>query len=486
MIRRFLGDFLAYGIADLLIKASAFITLPIYSRALSTADYGTWNTLITGVGLLGAILALGGDSAYARYFLAAKTDAERKTITSTWFGFLALWSGALVMLCLIFSEPTAEWALKDASLAPLVILSLLTAPVGLINAMCAQALRNRFQTRQFVFWNVTAAVLSIGLSVGGVIVLEWGVAGILAGGLAAALIMFPIRLWTIRDLLQPHISLPHLRELLRYGVPLVPVSLAYWVFASSDRILLGQLADFSQVGLYAVASQIASFLGFLHGALGQAWIPRAVLLYETDPASAGRIFGQMLTYFLTLFGVLSVGVSAFAEAIIRVLSTDAYLMAATAVAPLALAFVAYASTQVTSISITLKNRTEYFTLFSWLAAVLNVGLNLLFIPQFGLLAAAWSTTAAYLFLTAAYTLVSQRLWVVQYEVSRIVKVTALTLGFSIAPLLFPETELMIGVLLSGGSCLLYFGLLCISGVITQREWTAVFDILRRIRKGAAL
>lgn len=483
MIRKFLGDFLAYGISDLLIRASAFITLPIYSRALSTADYGTWNTLITGVGLLNAILALGGDSAYARYFMAAKTQDEQKTITSTWFSFLALWSSALVIICILFSAPIAEWVLKEAELAPLVILSLLAAPVGLINAMCAQALRNRFQTRQFAFWNVTGAVLSIGLSVGGV-VLGWGVAGILTGVLIAALIVLPFRLWIIRDLLQPRFSLPYLRELLRYGVPLVPVSLAYWVFASSDRILLGQLADFSQVGFYAVASQLASILGFIQGALGQAWVPRAMLLYETDPASAARIFGQMLTYFLTLFGVLSVGVSAFANEIILLFTTDAYLPAATAVAPLALAFVAYASTQVTSISITLKNRTEYFSLLSWLAAVLNVGLNLLFIPQFGLLAAAWSTTAAYLFLTAAYAFVSQRLWSVQYEVSRIVKVTAFTLGFSVLPALFPELNGVTGILLKIGYCLLYFGLLCITGVITQREWTAAVDIVRSIRKGA--
>jgi O-antigen/teichoic acid export membrane protein len=107
------------------------------------------------------------------------------------------------VICLVFSEPAAEWALEEASLAALVILSLLTAPVGLINALCAQALRNRFQTRQFVFWNVTAAVLSIGLSFGSVIVLGWGVAGILVGALVAALIVLPFRLWTIRDLLQP-------------------------------------------------------------------------------------------------------------------------------------------------------------------------------------------------------------------------------------------------------------------------------------------
>jgi len=481
MIRKFLGDFAAYGLGDLIIKASVFITLPVYSRVLTTEDYGEWNILVTGVGLLSAFLVLGGDAAYARLFFTTKTHEEQQTMTSTWFAFLALWSSSLVLICVLFSRPIAAWALDKPEHASLVILSLLAAPFGLINSMCAQALRNRFQARQFVFWNVTSAVLSIGFSVFAAGVLQWGIGGILAGALLANVLMLPIRLWTIRDLIRLRFSFDILKQLLKFGVPLVPTSLAYWIFASSDRILLGQLADLSQVGLYAVANQITSALGFLYGAMGQAWSPRAVALYEVDAAQASQVFGQMLTYFLIFFGVLCVGVSAFGYEMIKVLSTPEYYPAAAAVGPLALGFVAYASTQVTGIAISLKNRTYYFAAFSWVAAILNVILNILFIPQFGLMATAWSTAASYIFLTVGYAFVSQRLWAITYEMRRVLLVVGLTLAFTIAAPLLPQTDLLMGILIKSAYCLLFVGMLVLLGVVNRREWNAIAGILQPLR-----
>ncbi len=61
-----------------------------------------------------------------------------------------------------------------------------------------------------------------------------------------------------------------------FGLPLVPAAIAGWVFTVSDRIVLGKLATFRELGLYAAASSIASVLSFLLGPLGQAWSPHAV------------------------------------------------------------------------------------------------------------------------------------------------------------------------------------------------------------------
>lgn len=481
MIRKFLQDFAIYGIGDVLLKASGFLTLPIYSRYLSTEGYGAWNLVLSAVGILSAILILGGDTAYVRLFFEAKTKSEQQTITTTWFSFLALWSIVITLICILFSQSIAEWLLDDAEAALIVALGLLAAPVALINTMCAQALRNLFLARKFVFWNVFAAVLSIGISLFAVIALGLGVVGVLGGALLAGLIMLPIRLWTIRDLLRPTFSFPLLKQLLAYGVPIVPGSLAYWVFASSDRVVLGRFTTIEQVGLYAVANQIANMIGFFYGALGQAWVPRSIALYETNRDEATHVFGQMLTYFVVLFGLLSVGISVFASEIIGILATPEFLPAAAAVAPLALGYVAYASTQVTSLSITLKKRTIYLTIFSWAAALINVGLNVVFIPQFGMLAAAWSTAFAYGFLTIAYLIVSQRLWFIHYEKRRAIIAVGLSVAFSIGASLLPPMEIIPAIAFKGLYCLMFVALLILFGVIDQREWGAVSTMIRQFK-----
>ena len=66
----------------------------------------------------------------------------------------------------------------------------------------------------------------------------------------------------------------------------------------------------------------------------------------------------------------------------------------------------------------MAKRTQYIALHAWVAAVLNVALNLLLIPTFGMVGSAWAMAFAYLYLTIAYLVTSQRMWRVEYEVRR--------------------------------------------------------------------
>src|SRR5215216_2691172 len=109
-LRQLVKDVLIYGSGDVLLRATAFITMPIYTRIFAVEDYGTLSFVLTVTGLLSGILILGGDSAYARFFFDAKTDDERQLITSSWFGFLAVWSAAVIALCLPFVGWFSRWS----------------------------------------------------------------------------------------------------------------------------------------------------------------------------------------------------------------------------------------------------------------------------------------------------------------------------------------------------------------------------------------
>lgn len=470
-------DVFVYGLGDIVLKATAFITLPIYTRLFTPEDYGVWSFILTTVGLLGGMLALGGDSAYARFFFEAKTLQERQLITATWFSFLAAWSSGVVILLLPFSGLLSWWSFETEQYSLLFTMALLTAPLTLMNTMCGQVLRNQFQARLFTTLNVISTLLVIGLSLLGVVVLDLGLTGLLGGTLAGLGIMLPARLWTIRDMLRPGFSMGHLRKLLAFGVPLVPTSLAYWIFVSSDRVVLGKLSTLEQVGLYAIANNITSVLAFVNQALGQAWSPHVIQIYENQPKLAPVFFGRVATYILTGFGVLCVGIAVFAHEALILLSTPAFYPAAMAVGPLALGFMAYASIQVTASGISLAKQTKYFAIFSWLAALLNLGLNVLFIPRWGMIAASWTTAASYIFLTVAYLIKSQSLWPIVYEKRRALIAIALTFMFTTAAPFLPTISLAIDLVVKSSYCLIYAGLLIAFGVIDRREWQMLSPLM---------
>lgn len=474
-------DILIYGTGDIFLKATAFITLPVYTRIFTPEDYGIWSFVATAMALLGSVLILGGDSAYIRFFFEAKTFRDRQTITSTWFGFLALWSVSMTLLCLPFAWVFSCWSFGTGQYRALYLLGLLAAPVTLINTMCGHVLRNQFRARLFTILNILSTTMSVGLSILGALVLDLALVGVFGGALLAAFVMLPIRIWTARDLLCPIFSVQVLRNLLAFGLPLVPTSLAYWIFVSSDRIILGKLSTLDVVGLYSVAASAVGLLGLMNSALGLAWSPHAVRLYEEQPEAAPMLFGQVMTYVLTGFGLLCVGITAFADELLIILSTPEFYPAALAVGPLALGFIAYASTQITATGISLSKKTKYFAIYSWAAALLNVTLNVLFVPVWGMMAASWATAVSYVFLTLAYLITSQRLKPVAYEKRRALTVIVLTVFFTIAVPFLPKFSLIMNIIAKSAYFFVFLALILLLRVLDRRELVGALEAVRGIR-----
>ena len=465
-------DILVYGVGEVLAKAFGLITLPLYTRIFSPDEYGVLSVVLTIAGLVLAIVALGGDSAFIRYFMAVRTPEERQTITSTWIGFLAAWSAVAILVVLPLSGEIGRVATGTPSAGGAVAIAMLWTPVRLINMMCGQLLRNEFRATAYIVLNVLALGLIVAGSVIGAVVLQLGIEGVLLGTLAGELAILPLRLFSARHMLRWRFSRRWLRRLVSYGAPLVPTSLAYWVFTTSDRVLLSNLSTLEQVGLYSVAVSSVGVANIAIMALGQGWSPHAIHAYETDEAWARNLFGRMFTYILAGFGLLAVAMAVFADELIGLLAGSGFEGAADAIPPLALGMVAYASTHVTAGGISLAGRTAYLAVYSWAAAVVNVLLCVVLIPPFGMIGAAWATTAAYVALTIGYGMTSHRLWAFGYDWRRALTILALTVAAVLAGPLLPDASVrdLPAWLLTSGVKLAY-GLALLAAML----WLGGFD-----------
>lgn len=479
--RQLVREIFVYSAGDLLVRAMAFFTLPLYTRILSPSDYGVWATVTSAVGLLSALLILGGDTAYARFYFEEKTLEVRRRLTSTWFAFLAVWSLGIVVIAIPFGGPLSSSMLGSRRWAVVLVLSLLSAPVTLMSSLFAQVLRNEFRPKLFAVLNVATAAATVVLSVLFAAVLGWGITGIAAGALAGAVITLPPRIWYARHLLEWRFSASLLPPLLRFGLPLVPTTVAWWIFSLSDRLVLGRLSSLDQVGLYSVANSATSVLALLVGSLGRAWSPHAIRLYEERRDETRRIYGRVLTYILVSFGLLAVALTAFAHDLISMLSTGRYAGAAAAIGPLALGYVAYASVQVTALGISLRKRTIYLMLVAWAAALLNLGLNLAFDKRYGMVAAAWATCAAYVLLTLGYLAFSHRLWPFSIERRKGLAAIAVTAAFTFFAPRLPNVALPAAIGLRSAYVFAAVVALVLLEVVDRREIAVLLSFLRRVR-----
>jgi O-antigen/teichoic acid export membrane protein len=475
---RLSSDLVVYGLGEAFVKAIAFITLPIYTRIFTPAEYGELSLAITVVGLIGTVLVLGGDSAYARFFFEAKTLTARRVLGTTWIGFLIFWSTLVALSCVVAARPLSELVFGDDRGVLLIIAGLIAAPLAQANTMLGQVLRNEFRAIPFTVLNLATVALTVSLGVTFVAFFRLGPLGVLIGTFVAQLAMLPFRAWTVRDAFGRQVDLSLLRRLLAYGIPLVPTSLAFWVFLTSDRILLGRLSTLDQLGLYSVAVSLVGLANVAIAALGQAWTPHLIRMFEENRDGAARFVGRMLVYSVAGFGFLAVTFTAFAPEVLDVLSGEGFHGAAAAVGPLALGMVAFASNQMTAAGISLMKRTSYLALHAWIAAVINVALNFVLDPPFGMLGAAWATAIAYAYLSLAFLATSQRLWPIVIPTGRLVVAIVLVIAYTVAASAFPSLGLVEAIVVKGAFSASFVVLLFVGRVIGRDEVELAVQLLR--------
>ena len=407
---------LVYGSGDFALRLSALVTIPIYTRLFDAEEYGVWSFVASATWFLNALLILGSDTAYTRLFFEAKTQRERQTLTSTVLLFVGSWA-VLVCLALIpLSNLFSESAFDSDRYGSMFVVALLGAPLVLANAVANVALRNEFRAALYAALNLGSAGLAVALSLAFVLLAGSGLVGLVLGPTIAAAIALPVRLWVVRHLIRPAFSWHALGAMLRFGLPLVPASIATWVFLVSDRLLLGTLSTAAELGLYTIAAGVVSVLTLGDAAFSQAWLPRALQIHEADRRAASVLFSRALTFVIIGFGLGAVLVTAYAHELLGLLTTEEFLGAEAAVGPLALGTVALVAARVTSIGIVTSKRTRWSAGIAVAAAALNVSLNIAFIPDHGMLAAAWTSVATYAFVALAELFASRRLAGTRFDV----------------------------------------------------------------------
>lgn len=441
--RKFSRDVVVYASGDVATRALGFVSVPIYTHVFLPDEYSLLAFVSTIATLAAGIAILGGDTVLTRFWFEDESEVARRRLTTTWIGFLALSAVVVSLLIALFVPSFAGALLEDTSRENLLWIVLATVPVANTSRMLAQILRNDFRPVPYALssFAVGAIALSTGLLL--VLRLDLGVAGILAGILVAESVVLLVRIALTRSRLIGSFDVALLRRLLRFGLPLVPVTMSFWVFTASDRIVLAKFGSFEELGFYSAALSLISVFALLSAAVAQAWVPRMFRLYERDRAHAAEVVGASITYYLFALGLVALGLSSLAPELIDLITAPAYTRASEVVPLLALGAVAYGTSMLTASGLTLTYRTGRLSTFSAGAAICNVLLALLLVPSFGMTGAATASLLGYTVLTCAYLVASQRVWRVNLESRRLVATAvALTLTVVAASLLRTESVLL--------------------------------------------
>jgi O-antigen/teichoic acid export membrane protein/glycosyltransferase involved in cell wall biosynthesis len=463
-----------YGLGGLVSRVLAVILLPLYTHYLSPGDYGRIATLAALVIVLTIILRLGITSAFFRFYFDSTEREHRLEVlrTSFWFTMGVATVGLIGLVGL--SKPIASLLFGDSSDWKLVAASGVALWAQTNYEQLTALFRVEERAGAFVAASVTNILITVGATLILVVGLEQGPLGVIVGNFTGTLIVYLSLLGYRREQLGLSFDRVLLREMNRFGLPLVPAAMFMWVTNFSDRFLLGQWADQHEVGLYSVGVQISSAMVLLLTAFRTAW-PAFAYSIESD-AEASETYGWVLTYLTLVTSWIATALGLLSPWIVTVLAESEFAPASRVVAPLAFASVALGGYIVVSIGVGRSRRTGFNWVVTLAAALVNFVLNVILIPPYGMMGAAVATVAAYTVMFAAMAWWSKRLYPIVYQWRRVLTATGLGVVLVVAGKL-AEVGLPVAVVLS----LAYPVLLLALGFYLPAERRAIARKLRLTR-----
>ena len=388
---KFLKDIGIYAIGNLGSKLITFLMVPLYTHFIDkTGDFGYFDICLSTCFLLMPLVTLQLRDGAFRFLLDCDDERERCRIITAVYSTVATLLGvaAAVTLCV---------AMLIGLRFSLEVVLLLVAVA--VFEVIPQVYRGLGDNKAFVLVGILSSLGIALFSLLFVVGFEMGVAGIFWANIAArlcALALVETRMRTVRHYFDLHCDYRlMLKPLLRFSVPLLPMMMTWWLLSYSDRWFIQMFVGLDSLGVYAVAARFTSIIYTFTIIFLQAWQETAILQYDSDDRDA--YFSKIFSSYVFLLGGLVLLYLLGMKVVYPLFIQANYRSGMAYVYPLAVSAVVYASANFFDYAYQCAKDTRRSMLGSVLTAAVNIALNLVLAPRWGVWGVIATLFLSYLF-----------------------------------------------------------------------------------------
>jgi O-antigen/teichoic acid export membrane protein len=387
-LRRVLGRGSIYTVGSALQLGAGLLVLPLLTRLLEPEEYGIVAASLVVTTILTILATAGLPFSILRvYFIGAQGPRDAGSLIS-----MTAISAVGVTAIAALTGPLWSQMFGDIPYGG----ALAVATWSAIPLAVMRATQNLMRAAE----RVGAFVLTTGLSsigaqgLGLLVAIGGGATGYLVGLLAGYLVAMVAGLWVARG---TGMGLPGralARSAIRVGLPAVPHGLAYYVMSAGDRVIVERLLGLAAVGRYHLAYALGALGLVVLNAVNNAWAP---VVFRASPEDRWRVLSDTSVVFVWLASLLAAVLAAGAPLVLAILAPPDYdldtlapvsAIVAGSVIPWAI-YTAHSQVQLW------VGRTGMLAIATPAAAAVNVGLNIVLIPELEFVGAALATVVAY-------------------------------------------------------------------------------------------
>ena len=431
-IARLASDTVVYGVSTVLSRFLTFLLTPLLTNYLTSTEIGEIAALYAMIAFVGIVYSLGMEPAFTRFWEPADEDGNTQTFRMA-FRVVALISCGVTGLTIL----NADWVASSPVLslghqgAHLVAIAALIPLLDGLVLIPFSRLRMQQRPRDFAALRLLSVVVTFVFTVIFVVVLRWRIEGALWAGVIGNLVTFLlfvpgiIRRW-------PAGAAPKglLGEMLSFGLPTVPSNFSSIMVQVADRPIMLMLTSSSVVGLYQTNFRLAIPMMMFVTVFEYAWKP-FYLTHRTDE-DAKQTFSRVFTVFTAVCGFIFLTTAFFIGYVVqmpfiggRFVNPD-YWVGLNIIPVVMFAYYFNGVFINMAAGLNIEKRTGFFPIATGAAAIVSVLATWMLVPPFGIMGAAWAKVIAYLVSAVILYVVSQRIYPMSYDWSRVLSIVALT------------------------------------------------------------
>ena len=366
-----------------------FFLLPVYTAILSTEEYGVVDLLNTLVYLCIPIVTFQIEQALFRHLIDnRKNKSEIKNTISTTIITTIIQSIIYLIIFLI----VAPFIHNDYKY---FLVTNVTACI--FSSIMLQISRGLGDNKKYAMGSFITAFTTVILNIVFIVWFKWGAYGMLAASLIGNISSCIYILLTKK--IYNYISIKSyskelLKKLWKYSIPLIPNAISWWIFNSSDRIIVSSVLGIGQNGILSAAYKFSSVYITIYNIFNMTWTESASL--HINDKDNSEFFSKIINTVLRLFTAICFGIIAFMPFIFPIMINEKFGEAYNQIPILMLSSLFNVLVGLISVIYIAKKDTKAVARTSIMSAIINLVINLVLIKFIGLYAASISTLVAYM------------------------------------------------------------------------------------------
>lgn len=457
IVRSSLKNSLVYGFGNIAVKVIGFLLIPLYTdpKYFSIDDFGIIGLLdISGLVLI-AILASSLPQSLTRWYWDKDHLNNQKSI---FFMTLAIQVVITVSFCLLLFPLTKSFSVlifRTPDLSRVIFLVILSSGLQSINNVINTLIRLQSKSLLYTIVNFSKLIIVLSLTIFMIVGKKMGIEGIYVAQVIGNLLFIIILLsYTIKNC-SFSFDKSIVKSMFVFGIPLILANFSGVALNVIDRYSLNGLDLLKYVAIYTLAFKISSVLKLvIVDSIKMAISP--LMIQKIDSPDNKRFYSKVLLYssYVLMFGIIIISLFSF-ELIKLITKSNQFWEAYTIIPLLCLSVFFINLKDITIWGLFIVKKTGIIGIIVTIASILNLILNILLIPMWGIIGAAISTLLAQMIYWYITYYFSQKKYFIPYENKKIFLMLIIGTLISCSGLIINDLSLSLRLLIKTG-CIISF------------------------------